>query len=238
MTESVNGASSIVSNDSRLPEPDTDNMRSFDVTSMKRADQFKLFVNTVVPRPIALVTTTGPAGRNAAPFSFFNVVGIDPPTVMFSVGPTMFDRRSEEKDTLVNIRANGEFVVHLVDEANKDKMNACQPEHALSVDEAEFAGFQTAPSMIVAPPRLVECPVQLECKVTSITEIGKVPYQMVLGEVVFAHYRDGILNDELHVDPKAINAIGRLVNPGIYCRTDDTFEMLAPLQPSAAPSAM
>jgi flavin reductase (DIM6/NTAB) family NADH-FMN oxidoreductase RutF len=144
----------------------------------------------------------------------------------------MFDRKLEDKDTLVNVRATGEFVVHLVDAENAHKMNACQPEHAPSIDEAEHAGFKTGASMLVAPPRLVECPVQLECVVKSITPVGNVPYQLVLGEVVYAHYRNGILNDRLHVDPMAINPIGRLVAPGTYCRITDTFEMLAPPQPS------
>lgn len=217
---------------SPLPDSDADSMLGFDVGKMNRPDQLKLFLNTVIPRPIALVTTTGPAGLNAAPFSFFNMVSVDPPAVIFSIGPTMFDRKPEEKDTLVNVRATGEFVVHLVDVENANKMNACQPEHASSVDEAEHAGFRTAPSVLVAPPRLVECPVQLECVVKSITPVGNVPYWLVLGEVLFAHYRDGILNEHLHVDPMVVNSIGRLVSPGTYCRITDTFEMLAPPQPS------
>jgi flavin reductase (DIM6/NTAB) family NADH-FMN oxidoreductase RutF len=211
-----------------LPVPDEFQMVGFDTTNMDHANQYKLFSSTVIPRPIALVTTIGPAGPNAAPFSFFNAVAVGPPMVMFSVGPTMFDRKNEDKDTLVNIRATGEFVVHLVDDANKEKMNLCGPEYGKNTDETTVAGFRCGPSRKVAPPRIVDCPVQLECKVTAIHPLGQMPYFMIVGEVVFAHYREGIVDNRLRVDMTVMDPIARLVNPGIYCRITDHFHMAAP----------
>lgn len=211
-----------------LPAPDEFEMLGFDTVEMNYANQYKLFSSTVIPRPIALITTVGPAGTNAAPFSFFNAVAVGPPMVMFSVGPTMFDRKSEDKDTLINIRATGEFVVHIVDDANREKMNLCSPEYGQDTNEISLAGFRCGPSKKVAPPRLIDCPVQLECKVTAIHPLGQVPYSMVVGEVVFAHYREGIVDNRLRVDMTAMDPIARLVNPGIYCRITDHFHMAAP----------
>lgn len=211
-----------------LPVPDEFQMVGFDTTEMDHPNQYKLFSSTVIPRPIALVTTLGPAGLNAAPFSFFNAAAIGPPMVMFSIGPAMLDRKNEEKDTLVNIRTTGEFVVHLVDDANKEKMNLCGPEYGEDTNEMFLAGFRCGPSRRVAPPRIVDCPVQLECRLTAIHTLGHVPYHLVIGEVVFAHYRDGIVDNRLRVDMTAMNPIARLVNPGIYCRITDHFHMPAP----------
>jgi flavin reductase (DIM6/NTAB) family NADH-FMN oxidoreductase RutF len=91
----------------------------FDAAALTANDQYKLMIGTVTPRPIALVTTLGRNGPNAAPFSFFNCVGTPPPMVMFSVG----DKESGAKDTVRNIREIPEFVVHIVSDFIKDKMN-------------------------------------------------------------------------------------------------------------------
>ena len=206
-----------------------------DLRNLDWSDQYKLISSTVIPRPIALVSTDGPAGRNAAPFSFFNAVALGPPMVMFCIGPTMFAKAGEEKDTLKNIRATGEFVVHLVDDENKERMNVCAPEYASDVDEIEIAGFQTAPSACINVPRIVNCPVQFECVLSQIVELGTTPYWMVIGEVVYAHYKPGIVDEQLHVDMLALNPIGRLSNPGNYSRITDHFSMLPPAQPQPSP---
>ncbi|MDM0071548.1 flavin reductase family protein [Variovorax sp. J31P207] len=214
-----------------VPEPDEYGAVGFDTRELPWDQQYKLISSTVIPRPIALVSTDGPAGINVAPFSFFNAVALGPPMVMFCVGPTLFAKRGEEKDTLVNVRATREFVVQLVDDANKEKMNQCTPEYGAGVNEAEIAGFRTGASKRVAAPRLVECPVQLECVLTDIHTLGDTPYYMVIGEIVYAHYRDGIVDDRLRVDMQKMNPIGRLSNPGMYARITDSFQMLPPGQP-------
>lgn len=199
-----------------------------DTRALSWDDQYKLISSTVIPRPIALVSTVGPAGRNAAPFSFFNAVAIGPPMVMFCIGPTKFAKIGSEKDTLRNVRTTGEFVVQLVDDANKERMNQCVPEFGPEIDEMALAGFCTAPSVRVKAPRIVDCPVQMECIVTDIHAMGKTPYWMVIGEIVYVHYRPGIVNARLHVDMVAMNPIGRLSNPGMYSRITDHFQMLPP----------
>lgn len=202
-----------------------------DMTMLSWDEQYKLFSSSVIPRPIALVSTIGPAGKNAAPFSFFNGVALGPAMVMFSIGPTKFGKTGQEKDTLINIRATKDFVVQLVDDANKEKMNLCSPEYKSEVDEMTLVGFNTAPSLRVKSPRITDCPVQLECVLTKIVELGSTPYWMVIGEVVYAHYKSGIVDTSLHVNMQEMNLIGRLSNPGHYARMTDHFQMLPPRQP-------
>jgi len=196
-------------------------MTEFDASEISWQDQYKLMVGTVTPRPIALVTTIGSEGPNAAPFSFFNAVGSDPAMLMFSVG----GRAGAGKDTVRNIREVPEFVVHIVSDAIKDQMNICAVDYPLGVNEIEKAGFTAVPSRKVRPPRIAEAPVALECRLMQIVDLGRKPYHVVFGEVVYFHYRDGIVNDRFHVDVAAINPVGRLAGKGGYCRVTDRFEM-------------
>jgi flavin reductase (DIM6/NTAB) family NADH-FMN oxidoreductase RutF len=146
-----------------------------DATSV--ADTYKLMTGSVIPRPIALVSTLGPMGPNAAPFSFFNAIAVDPPTIMFSASP----REGVEKDTLQNIRALPEFVVHIVDATLAEKMNICATAFARGTDEMAEAGLRTAPSLKVRPLRILDCPVQLECRLVQMLPIGRMPYHLVIG---------------------------------------------------------
>lgn len=224
----------------RLPEvrphaalqlDDAHNVIGVDMRKLSWDEQYKLVSSTVIPRPIALVSTDGPAGRNAAPFSFFNAVALGPPMVMFCIGPTKFAKAGQDKDTLRNVRATGEFVVQLVDDANRERMNQCSFEYGADVDEMAAAGFTTAPSLRVKAPRIVDCPVQMECLVVDIHALGSTPYWMVIGEVVYTHYHGGIVNEQLRVDMLAMNPIGRLSNPGMYARITDHFQMPPPVAP-------
>lgn len=207
---------------------------SFDTSELGWADQYKLLSSTIIPRPIALVSTDGPLGPNAAPFSAFNYICIDPPMLMFSVGPNQGAKKGQEKDTLVNVRATGEFVVNVVDEANIEKMNLCVPEYAAGVNEIEIAGFTTAPSVRIKPPRIVDVPVQFECKVVQILELGNSPYHVVIGEVVQVHCREDVINERKHIDMARLNPIGRLIGPGMYSRITDNFQLLPPTLPEQA----
>jgi flavin reductase (DIM6/NTAB) family NADH-FMN oxidoreductase RutF len=197
----------------------------FDPALITPQQQYKLMSGTIVPRPIALVTTLGPQGANAAPFSLFNMVGVDPPMLMFSVSP----REGALKDTTRNLEHIPEFVVHIVDDAVKEKMNICSADFEPGVSEIDFAGFRTEPSVLVRPPRLVECPAQFECRLMQILPLGRRPNLMVIGEVVMMHYRDGIVDEEkIHVDAARLGAIGRMEGAGMYTRTTDRFMMSRP----------
>ena len=192
-----------------------------DPAELRTQEQYKLMAGSVIPRPIALVTTLGPNGPNAAPFSFFNAIGVKPPMVMFSVGP----REGAEKDTVRNLRHLPEFVVHIVDYASAEKMNICATEFPAHINEIERAGFHYAPSEKVAPPRLLDCPVQMECRVIEMREMGRLPYVVVFGEVLLFHFHEGIVDDRLNVDAARIDAVGRLAGTLNYTRIDNRFGM-------------
>jgi flavin reductase (DIM6/NTAB) family NADH-FMN oxidoreductase RutF len=196
-------------------------MVAFDPATMNVADVYKLLSGSVVPRPIALVSTLGPAGPNAAPFSFFNAVAIDPPMVVFSV--SAHDGR--EKDTLRNIRALPEFVVHIVSSKLAEAMNVCATAFPPGTDEIAEAGFRSAPSLKVQPPRIIDCPVQLECRLVQILPLGRKSYHLVIGEVVQFHYHAGLVNERYHVDTGKLDALGRLAGNGGYTRITDRFFM-------------
>lgn len=196
-------------------------MKSFDADALSRSEQYKVLTGTVVPRPIALVTTEGPHGVNAAPFSFFNVLGVDPPLVMFSIGM----RPDTEKDTLRNLRAHPELVVHLVDEANAQRMHLCGGAYSPEVNELALAGFETLPSDRVSPPRIASCPVHFECVVDRLMPFGAVPYTLVVARILKIHVRDDIVDAGLHVDLRALNPISRVTGPGMYGRTTDCFSL-------------
>jgi flavin reductase (DIM6/NTAB) family NADH-FMN oxidoreductase RutF len=197
-------------------------MMTFDPESMSTADTYKLMTGSIVPRPIALVATLGPLGTpNAAPFSFFNAVAVDPPTIVFSVSP----RDGAAKDTLDNIRALPEFVVHIVSSSLAEAMNICATAFPRSVDEMAEADFRTAPSLKVKPPRIIDCPVQLECRLVQMLPIGRMPYHLVIGEVVQFHYHADLVDERFHVDVGKLDALGRLAGNGGYTRITDRFFM-------------
>ncbi|OYW71185.1 MAG: hypothetical protein B7Z37_28430 [Verrucomicrobia bacterium 12-59-8] len=189
-----------------------------DLTGPLREDAYMILAGLVTPRPIALTTTVDPEGRvNAAPFSFFNVLGDSPPIVGFCPG----DRSAGvPKDTARNIRLTHEFVVNLVDEA----LAATLPP---GENEILHAGLTAVPSSVVKPPRIAEAPVSLECRSHSITEIGD--NRLIIGEVLRIHVRDGILDPATWlVKPGNYHPIGRMQSPSWYCHTHDMFEMKRP----------
>jgi flavin reductase (DIM6/NTAB) family NADH-FMN oxidoreductase RutF len=194
----------------------------FDLAELSAADRYKLLGGLIVPRPIALVTTRSADGRsNAAPFSFFNVFAEEPPLIVLGLG---ISPSGGAKDTTVNIRDTGEFVVNLVDEAIAEAMNLCAIDFPPEVDEIEVAGLALAPSDKVAPPRIAQAPVNLECRRYLTLQPARERY-LVLGRVVMAHVRDGVLDPAtLRVDRDAYAPIGRLFGGG-YVRTHDRFEM-------------
>ncbi len=196
-------------------------MIEFDAAKLDWQTQYKLLIGSVTPRPIALVTTLGNKGANAAPFSFFNAIGSDPAMVMFSVG----DSEHGVKDTIANILEVPEFVVHIVSDAIKEKMNVCAIDYPRGVDEIEAAGLTALASRKVRPPRIAEAPVALECRLMHRLELGGVPYHLVIGEVVYYHFHDGVVDERFHVDVGRIDPIGRLAGRGGYTRITDRFEM-------------
>jgi len=196
-------------------------MTSFEPDRLTHAEQYKLLAGSIVPRPIALVTTLGASGPNAAPFSFFNLLSVEPPLLMFSVGM----RDGEDKDTIRNLKEVPELVVHLVDQANAEAMNLCSGPYPPEVNELELAGFDTVPAECVRPPRIASCPVHFECVLEQIQAFGRVPYKLVIARVLRMHFRADIVNASHHVDSRALDAIGRIAGPGMYTRLTDNFQL-------------
>jgi flavin reductase (DIM6/NTAB) family NADH-FMN oxidoreductase RutF len=140
----------------------------FDFEKMSPPERYKLLLATVLPRPIALVTTMGLDGTvNAAPFSFFNVFGNDPATVGIAVGSKA---PREPKDTRVNIRANEQFVVNLVPFSLAQVMRITSIPFPKGVEEPKEAGLELTPSEYVSVPRVAQSPVSMEC--TFLQEIA------------------------------------------------------------------
>lgn len=196
-----------------------------DLTGPLREDAYIILSGLVTPRPIALTTTVDEAGRvNAAPFSFFNLLGDSPPILGLCPG----DRApGVPKDTARNIRLTQEFVVNLVDEAIAVPMNLCSASLPPGENELLHAGLTTLPSSVVKPPRIAEAPASLECRCHSILEIGD--NRIVIGEVLRVHVRDGVFDPETWlINPGAYQPIGRMQARDWYCRTTEMFELKRP----------
>jgi flavin reductase (DIM6/NTAB) family NADH-FMN oxidoreductase RutF len=186
---------------------------------------YALLGSLITPRPIALVTTVSANGAiNAAPFSFFNVLGARPPIVAFAPG----DRDDgTPKDTALNIRATHEFVVNLVDEALAEKMNLCAASLPYGQSELEHAGLTAAPSSLVKPPRIAESPASLECVEWGTLHIGE--NRVVIGLVKRLQVRDELFDPvQRRIHAEKLFTIGRLAAPHGYCRTRERFEMIRP----------
>ena len=186
---------------------------------------YPILASLVTPRPIALVTTVNPDGKvNAAPFSFFNMLGASPPILGFAPG----DRDDgTPKDTARNIRLTHEFVVNLVDEAIAEAMNKCAASLPYGENELLPAGLHAAPSSMVKPPRILESPASLECKEWGTLQIGD--NRVVIGMVKRLHLREELFDvDKQRVRTDKLFLIGRMASPHWYCRIRDRFEMIRP----------
>ncbi len=198
-----------------------------DIASAPVVDVYHLLVGIVTPRPIAWVTTMDAQGRiNLAPFSFYNAFGANPPVVVFS--PTL-RRDGSKKDTLLNIEATREFVVNSSVAALAEKVNQSSKELPYGESEVDLTGLHTTASMKVKPPRLVESPVSLECKLLQIIPVGDGPISanLVIGEIVMMHIAEEVLDEKGMIDPRKLQTVARM-GGNYWCRTTDLFEMQRP----------
>lgn len=194
----------------------------FDFASLSERERYKILIGTVIPRPVALVTTVNKAGQpNAGPFSFFNVLTHDPAIVAIGV-ENYADMRF--KDTARNIRETGEFTVHIVDQALLEQMEICAIKFGPDVDELREAGLETVPGNRVCSPRILAAPAALECRRHTTLQVGPAR-EIILGEVVGVYVRSDAVNpDNLHIDQQLMDAIGRM-GGNTYCRTRDQFDV-------------
>jgi len=206
-------------------------VRGLDPKEIPPADVYALLTGVVVPRPIAFVSSLSADGvANLAPFSFFNAGGANPPSLVFA---PVTSGALRDKDTLHNVRATREYVVHIVDWEVRERMNQASAEVPPEVDEFELAGFTKVASTRVKPWRAAECPIAMECRLFQIVEHGEGAFRAnyVIGEVVYFHIRESLLKG-LRVDSGAIGAIARLGGPNYTRVTPETiFAMPRPVAP-------
>lgn len=202
-------------------------------------EMYRLLITSVVPRPIAWVSTTDPQGiDNLAPFSFFNVLCAAPPLLGFCPGIRAQKLREARgaavKDTLRNARETGEFVVNLVPFSLAEQMNLSAGEYDAAVDEFPVAGVTKRKSQLVRPPQVAESPINFECKVSQILDFGTETQggSLVIGEVVLVHLAEEVLRDG-RVDGRLVDMVGRMGGME-YTRTRERFQMERPgLDPPA-----
>src|SRR5690625_3257279 len=168
--------------------------------TLDEREKYRVLTSCIVPRPIAWVTTVNEAGVvNAAPFSYFTGVSIEPPLIVFAVER----RHGEKKDTIVNIENTKEFVVNVVTADNVQQMNETSKDFAMDENELDFAGLTEKPSEIVVPPSIKESPVHMECTLDQIIEIGSSPHSLVIGEVQLIHVEDDLFQNGRVEDRKS-----------------------------------
>jgi flavin reductase (DIM6/NTAB) family NADH-FMN oxidoreductase RutF len=198
---------------------------------------YRLLVGAVVPRPIAWITTVSPSGLvNAAPFSCYTFVCNDPPMLAINIG-----RRDEQlKDTARNIRENGEFVVNIVGEALLESMHATSAECGPEISEVDALRIAVAPSVAVRPPRIAASPVNLECRLDRVIELGRLRNQIVFGCIVHFHVADAVY-DRGRIDGEKLKPVARLAGRK-YARLGDIMNLppadLTGEQPSVNAAAL
>lgn len=196
-------------------------VRTFDFAELTGRERYKLLIGAVVPRPIALVTTVDEDGvANAAPFSFFNCLSADPAILALGVE---FRASGSQKDTGRNIRATQCFTVNIVSDAILEAMNVCAVPFDAGVDELAKAGLTASPGARVRSPWIAEAPAAFECRHHTTLGIGN-SREIILGEVLFAHFRSDVVDDRHYVDPVKLDAIGRMGGHG-YASTRDHFDL-------------
>ena len=203
----------------------------FDPNEIPFQETHKLMIGSIVPRPIAFVSTQSKNGKNnVAPFSYFNGVCSKPPTIMFAPARRGWD--GEEKDTLINIRDTEEFVVNIVSESFAEKMVMCATDFDTDVDEFEISGLNTADSQKIKPPRVEEAKISFECKLNQIVEIGDGSAGsgfVVIGTIVLFHIDDDIYDDG-RILLNQLEPLGRLAG-NWYTRLTDTLKIVRKVKP-------
>jgi flavin reductase (DIM6/NTAB) family NADH-FMN oxidoreductase RutF len=189
-----------------------------DLASLPWEEAYRFAIGSVVPRPIAWVSSTSAAGiHNIAPFSFFNVFGAAP--LILGFAPMTPDDRVR-KDTLENVVALGEFVINIATEATLERMDATGRPYPPDVDEFAVAGLTPLPSVKVRAPRIAESPINFECVLHQLVPLGTGAgaATLVLGRAVHLHVDEGVLRNG-RVDPALLRPVARMGGP-LYARPE------------------
>lgn len=173
---------------------------------MNQLERYKFLTGSIIPRPIAFVTTLNEDGTvNAAPFSEFVIVATSPGILGFSSGTGI----SGTKDTVVNIRRTGEFVINTVPEHLAIPVQECAEELPRNVSEIDKVNLKLLPSEKISVPRVAESRIQFECTVNTILEFGSKPNSFVIGDIRLVHAQTGLVRDS-KIDPREYKPLGRI----------------------------
>jgi len=206
-------------------------MLSLDPKSLPIQKLHQYLLGAVGPRPIAFASTIDADGNaNLAPFSFFNVFSANPPIMIFS--PARSGRTNETKDTYNNVKVHPEVVINIVNYDIVHQMSLASSPYEPGVSEFEKAGFTALPSDIVKPMRVGESPVQFECKVNEVVELGNEggAGNLIICEVVKIHINEAVLDENGMIDQHKIDLVSRM-GGNWYCRSDKNsmFEITKPI---------
>jgi flavin reductase (DIM6/NTAB) family NADH-FMN oxidoreductase RutF len=189
-------------------------------------DAYKLLIGSILPRPIAFVSTIDENGiANAAPFSFFTAICADPMLICFS--PMRRGSDGAKKDTLLNIEKTKQFVINIVSESMAKQMNDCAVEFAPEVDELEVTGLTKEPSRVVKVPRIKESLVHLECELYQVLDFGDQAGagSLVIGKVLNIHVEDELFHKG-RVDTVKLQPIGRMAGNTYTNPLGKTFDII------------
>lgn len=200
-------------------------MIQFDPNEYDRKAVYKLLTGSVVPRPIAWVSSIDADEQpNLAPFSYFNIACSDPPMLLFC---PQHRPDTTRKDTLHNVEQTGEFVIHIVSQELAHVMNQTSAEYPSGMNEFEQAAIRQVPSLRVKPPRVADAKIAFECRVEQITRVGgETGGAVVIGHVLLVHLADDVWDDG-YIVLDALKPVGRLAGSG-YARMTDTFDLARP----------
>ena len=202
------------------------NYIKLDAAGMDRRQVYRLMVGSIVPRPIAWVSSISREGvPNLAPFSFFTCVSHYPPMVSISVGA----RDGDYKHTTRNILETRGYVVHAVSNGLEEQMNVCSGDFPPEVSEFDEAGLTPIPADLVPAPRIAEAPLAMECTLHTMLSLGEPEHvtHLVIGEILRWHVREDLVEQGKYIDPVRLQPVGRLAGNN-YCRTQDVFFMQRP----------
>ena len=206
-------------------------IKTIDVKSGGNAELYKYLSSAITPRPIAFVSTVNKNGsKNLSPFSFFNVFSINPPILIFA--PVRRIRNNTSKDTLENVKQIKECVISIVTKNIDQQVSLSSCDYDVDINEFEKAGFTELKSDLIKPSRIKESPINFECKVNKIIDLGTEggAGSLVLCEVLKMHINKSILNEFNDIDPFKLNVVSRL-GANWYGKTtkDSLYEIAKPI---------
>ena len=203
----------------------------YDPTEHPLLETHNLMIGSIVPRPIAFVSTLSKDGlENLAPFSYFNGICSNPPSIMFCPARRGYDGKT--KDTLNNIRDTEEFAVNIVSEDFAEQMVSTSTDFEPEVNEFEVSGLTPEPCQKIAPPKVAEAKISFECKLNQIVPVGNEGPGggfVIIGTIVLFHIDDDVYEDG-YINLEKLRPIGRLAG-NMYTRTTDKLEIIRKIKP-------